>query len=122
MVLADEQAGGQHRDKIRDAFQRHNIQLGANALLAPSAVLAGARRPGRAAAVGARDEEGCRRWLGATRAPSSRRQPRNFGGQRFAQVVHTQRVALGGVDKRLKGVTVTHRSPSWSATRAAGRR
>ena len=29
-----------------------------------------------------------------------------LGGQRFAQVVHTQRVALSGVDKRLKGVTV----------------
>ena len=43
MVLADEQLnGGANRDRIRAAFQRHKIMLGANALLAPAAALAGA--------------------------------------------------------------------------------
>ena len=42
MILADEQRNGaRNRDRIRDAFKRHNIMLGANTLLAPAAVLAG---------------------------------------------------------------------------------
>ena len=106
MVLADEQAGSQHRDKIRDAFQRHNIQLGANTLLAPSAVLAGAAPRGRAAAVGTATKQDVADRLGAKRGAKLSVAATELGGQRFAQVVHTQRVALTGVDKRLKGVTV----------------
>ena len=84
----------EHRDKIRDAFQRHNIQLGANTLLAPSAVLAGAAPKGRAAAVGAATKKDVADRLGASRGaklecPSAT----ELGGHRFAQVVHTQRVA-----------------------------
>ena len=106
MVLADEAAGSQHRDKIRDAFQRHNIQLGANTLLAPVAVLSGAAPTGRAAAVGAATRKDLLVRLGASRGAKLSGRATELSGQRFAQLVHTQRVALGSVDKRLKGVTV----------------
>ena len=96
----------QHRDKIRDAFQRHNIQLGANTLLAPVAVLSGAAPKGRAAAVGAATRKDLLVRLGASRGAKLSGGATELSGQRFAQLVHTQRVPLGSVDKRLKGVTV----------------
>src|SRR4029079_4988283 len=44
MTLADdERNAGRNRDAIRAAFQQHDIMLGSNALLAPAAVLEGAR-------------------------------------------------------------------------------
>ena len=43
MILADEQInGGENRQIIRKAFERHNIALGAGALLGATAVLSGA--------------------------------------------------------------------------------
>lgn len=108
MVLADDQqSGGQNRDRIRDAFQRHNIMLGANALLAPVAILAGAAPGvGRAATLGAATRKDLMERLGGGRGARLSVGVAELSGHRFARVVHTQQIALGSLDKRLKGVTI----------------
>ena len=108
MVLADEQQnGGANRALIREAFGRHDIMLGADALLAPTTVLDGAapssRERARLGAPTRRDlsarlrlPPGARLSVGTT----------ELSGREFTHVVHTRRVPLGDVDKRLKGVSI----------------
>jgi hypothetical protein len=108
MVLADQQSNaGGNRDLIRAAFSSHSILLGANAMLAPAATLAGAApRLGRTAAIGSATRKDLLARLGA--APGARLAVETalVSGQSFARVVHTQTVALGVLDRRLKGVTM----------------
>ena len=108
MVLADQQSNaGANRDLIRVAFQNHDVMLGANAMLAPAATLAGpAPRLGRTAAIGKATRKDLLARLGA--APGSRLAVENafVSGQSFARVVHTQTVTLGVLDSRLRGVTI----------------
>jgi hypothetical protein len=108
MVLADEQANsGQNRDTIRKAFLRHDIMLGANALLAPSTVLAGAAPSvGRGATLGPTTRKDLIERLGAQRGAKLAVDVAELSGQRFARVVHRQEVDLGSLDRRLRGVTV----------------
>lgn len=107
MVLADEQAGGQHRDRIRDAFGGHGIMLGANTLLAPTAVLAGgAPAVGRAASVGTATRKDLKDRLGVAPSAKLKVDVADLAGHRFARVVHSEEVSLGSMDKRLKGVTM----------------
>jgi len=108
MVLADDQINGSaNRERIRQAFEGHNIMLGANALLAPSALLAG-----RAPTVhgGASLGKAARRDLAARLGVSPQAKVHvasvDVGGQRFASVVHSKRVALDDVDPRLRGVVM----------------
>ena len=108
MVLADdERNGGANRLLIREAFKRHDIMLGADALLAPATVLDGAapnaRRGARLGASTRRDltarlqlPRGARLSVGTT----------ELSGRAFTHVVHTRRVPLGALDRRLKGVTI----------------
>jgi hypothetical protein len=113
MELADDRAnGGANRPLIRRAFQGHNIMLGANALLAPKTVLAG-RPPSldRAASVGASTRRDLAARLGVSAGTRPAIRPVELSGRRFAQVVHTQRVALGSVDRRLRGVTMPAAMP-----------
>jgi len=124
MVLADGQLnGGAHRDRIGAAFQRHNIMLGTNAMLAPSMVLEGrapkARKRGVTLGTDAQDDLAKR--LGARRGTLSV-EPQELAGEPVARVVHERPVALGSVDPRLRGVTVTATIPvvvGASGTRAA---
>ncbi len=113
MVLADEQRnGGANRDRIRAAFERHAIMLGANALLAPATVLAGGTpNVGRAASVSAATRSDLGRRLGVP--PGSRMSVgvADLCGRRFAHVEHIQRVPLGGLDRRLRGVSMPCRVP-----------
>ena len=106
MVLADEQDhGGANREAIKAAFAGHAIQLGANALLAPTAVLEGAAPAGRAAAIGTRTRRDLAARLGATRGARLSVEAAELSGERVARVVHTQAVSLSAVHPRLKGVT-----------------
>jgi len=108
MVLADQQLnGGANRDRIRAAFEKHNVLLGANAMLAPAAALAGgAPRLGRRAAIGPATRKDLAARLGAARGARLSVEGAEVSGQPFARVVHTQKVALGTLDNRLKGVTI----------------
>jgi hypothetical protein len=108
MVLADEQShAGANRDRIRDAFLKHNVLLGANAMLAPAATLAGAApRLGRGASIGAATRKDLSARLGAARGTRLTVERAEVSGQSFARVVHTQTVALGALDSRLKGVSI----------------
>lgn len=107
MVLADDQLhAGRNRDRIRTAFQRHNIMLGANTLLAPAAVLAGpAPGVGRAATLGASTRRDLMERLGADRGARMAVDVAELSGQRFARVIHNLQVPLGSLDTRLRGVT-----------------
>jgi hypothetical protein len=108
MVLEDAAAnGGKHRDAIRAAFAGHNIMLGANALLAPTAVLAGAAPAAKGKArVSAATRRDLRARLGVGGDARVSMHVEDVSGQRVTRVVHTEHVALGGVDARLKGVSI----------------
>jgi len=112
MVLADEQSGGKHRDRIREAFGGHGIMLGANTLLAPTSVLAGqAPSLGRAASIGAATRKDLKDRLGVDKGTRLSVDVTDLSGHRFARVVHSQEVSLGSMDKRLKGVTIAAAVP-----------
>jgi hypothetical protein len=113
MVLADQQRhAGANRDRIRTAFQKHDVMLGANAMLAPAAALAGGPpRLGQAAAIGKATRADLAARLGAPRGTRLSVQPAAVAGQSFARVVHKQKVALGGLDNRLRGVTIDAEVP-----------
>src|SRR6187402_3500447 len=108
MVLeADQRKGGANSDLFHGVFERHAIMLGANALLAPTTVLAGrAPNVGRAASISAATRTDLGRRLGVP--PGSRMSigVADLCGHRFAHVEHIQRVALGGIDRRLRGVSM----------------
>jgi hypothetical protein len=108
MVLADQQShAGANRELIRVAFQKHAVMLGANAMLAPAAALAGpAPRFGRTTAIGSATRKDLAARLGAARGARLSVERAEVSGQSFARVVHSQTVALGGLDGRLRGVTV----------------
>lgn len=108
MVLADEeQNDGDNRDRIRRAFERHGIMLGANALLAPTALLEGsAPRVGRATSIGAATRRDLAARLGVRSTARTSLGVTELVGRRFARVVHSRDVALGGIDSRLRGVSM----------------
>jgi len=116
MVLIDNQNnGGAYRTVIRDAFAGHNVMLGSNAMLAPSAALAlGAPRvgaPGRAAAVAPGVVRELRRRIDAPAGSRMAVQSHAVAGQPMAKVVHQREVSLAGLDPRLKGVVAVAREP-----------
>jgi Fungalysin metallopeptidase (M36) len=103
MVLADQSLnGGANGDHIRTAFQKHDILLGTNAMLAPSMVLAGNAPKG--GALGAATRRDILRRLGGGRGARLSVEPSNMFGTRLATAVHARPVPLGNLDKRLKGV------------------
>ncbi len=110
MTLADESLhAGAHHDQIRDAFARHGIGLGSNALLAPSMALQGAAP--RGASLDAATRKDLRRRLGG--APGSRLSVSSgdlFGTQ-VVHAVQTRSVDLGTLHAELKGVVALAREP-----------
>jgi hypothetical protein len=104
MVLADQTLnGGANRDRIRDAFQRHKILLGANAVLAPSMALAGAA-PTKGGSLGAATRKDLLKRLGTTGGGKLSLSGADFFGTHLVTAVHTTEVPLGAVHKSLKGV------------------
>ena len=81
--------------------------LGANALLAPASVLAGGATVKKGAPqLGAAGRRDLKARLGAGAGARMTMDTADISGRRVTRVVHTKDVALGGVDKRLKGVTI----------------
>lgn len=103
MVLADQalNAGANHAH-IRDAFAAHDIALGANAMLAPSAVLAGNAPKG--AVMSAATRKDVRRRLGNVAGAKLAIGKADLFGTQAATAVQTRGVALGSLHPKLKGV------------------
>jgi hypothetical protein len=86
--------------------------LGANALLAPTTILAGeAPTVGRAASVGRGTRTDLGQRLGVPAGSRLSVGVHELCGRRFAHVEHVQRVSLGGIDSRLRGVSMPCRVP-----------
>lgn len=121
MVLADTTLhGGANHLHIKDAFGRHDIMLGSNALLAPSAVLAGAAPSG--GTLGAAARKDLARRLGNSRGAKLTVQATPMFGTEAVTAVQTRAVSLDALHPRLKGVVAMAHEPvtiGASGTRAA---
>ena len=121
MVLADQNLnGGANRQHIGDAFARHEILLGANAMMATTMALAGAAPKG--AKLGTATREDLRRRLGSVRGAKISMSQTNFFGVPAVNAVQTRSVQLGSVDPKLRGVVAMAHEPvivGASGTRAA---
>jgi hypothetical protein len=110
MVLADQNMnGGANRQHINDAFARHDILLGANAMMAPTMALAGTAPKG--AKLGTAAREDLRRRLGSVRGAKLSLSATDFFGVKAVNAVQTRGVQLGSVDPRLKGVVAMAHEP-----------
>ena len=106
MILADDWANGSaNRQHIRNAFEGHNVMLGANTLLGATSVLAGGTPGGRGASLPASTRRDLAARLGMAPGAKFSVGRMELSGEQVARVVHTQRVPLGRVGKRLRGVT-----------------
>jgi len=111
MVLADQSINaGANRDRIRDAFQRHDILLGANAILAPTMALAGAP-PTKRGDLAPSTKQDLHRRLGLAKGAKLTVTGGELFGTPVATAVHTREVPLSPVDKRLKGVVALAPEP-----------
>ena len=110
MVLADQNMnGGANRQHINDAFARHDILLGANAMMAPTMALAGTAPKG--AKLGTAAREDLRRRLGSVRGAKLSLSAIDFFGVKAVNAVQTRGVQLGSVDPKLKGVVAMAHEP-----------
>lgn len=110
MVLADQNInGGANRQHINDAFARHDILLGANAMMAPTMALAGTAPKG--AKLGTAAREDLRRRLGSVRGAKLSLSATDFFGVKAVNAVQTRGVQLGSVDPKLKGVVAMAHEP-----------
>ena len=110
MVLADQNInGGANRQHINDAFARHDILLGANAMMAPTMALAGTAPKG--AKLGTAAREDLRRRLGSVRGAKLSLSAIDFFGVKAVNAVQTRGVQLGSVDPKLKGVVAIAHEP-----------
>jgi fungalysin metallopeptidase (M36) len=110
MTLADQAMnGGANRDHIADAFARHNIMLGSNAMMAPSMALTGAAP--RGAKLGAAARQDLRQRMGNVRGARLSVSTTNFFGMRAVSAVQTRNVPLGSLDPKLKGVVAVAHEP-----------
>jgi hypothetical protein len=106
MVLADEQkTGGASHIAIRDAFGAHGLALGANAMLAPVAALAGPApaetKTGVLAPTTTRD---LKERINAPRRAHMRLRRRKLAGQPVVEAMHKREVPLGSLSPKLRGV------------------
>lgn len=114
MVRADQQLNaGANRAGISAAFARHEIMLGASAMTAPTAALAGAA-PRAAATATALDEatlDDLRERIRARKGAAFQLRPVPMLGRGIVEAVHRREVPLGDVDDRLKGVVAYAAEP-----------
>lgn len=114
MVLADaELHGGANHLAIRDAFAQHNIALGSAAMMAPTAALAGAapKLTARVATLAANTRKDLLERLNAARGARLSLESIRIAGKRVAKAVHYRAIALGDVDRRLRGVVALAAEP-----------
>ena len=121
MTLADQSLNnGANRDLIRQAFARHDVALGTNALLAPSTSLDGAAP--RGAVLSAATRKDLLRRMGSVRGARLNASAADMFGTPMVSAVHVRPVSLSGLDSRLKGVVAMAADPVMvgaSGTRAA---
>lgn len=104
MILADQTLNaGVNRDHIRNAFTKHNILLGTNAMLAPAMVLSGSAPKSNVLAMATRKDL-LNRLGGAARARLAVTSASITGTTGALQAQHTREISLNALDKRLKGV------------------
>ena len=110
MILSDQQLNASaNRDSIRAAFEGHGIALGANAMLAPTAVLAGPAAKG--AVLGTETRKDLLRRIGAPVGAKLVLTAIDMFGARLAQAVHEREVSLGSLHKKLSGVVAKVSEP-----------
>jgi hypothetical protein len=115
IAMADQSLnGGANRDAIREAFARHNIVLGTNAMFAPRAALAGSAprmTATKGAVLSATTRSDLRQRIGA--APKSRLtvSALDIAGEQMAEAVHHREVSLSGLSEKLKGVVAIAAEP-----------
>jgi hypothetical protein len=110
MVLADQSLhGGVNRDHIRNAFQTHNILLGANTMIAPSMALAGQAPKG--AALSTATQKDLRDRLGVRAGAKLSLEAKNVFGTRMVAATHAREVPLASVSTKLKGVVAVAHEP-----------
>jgi hypothetical protein len=110
MILADDAAtGGANHAAIRDAFGAHNIAIGSTVMLAPTSGLDGAAptvdAAGGHALLATRTRRDLLERLGARRG-RLKVLGQEVGGRAVAKAIHRRSVALGKLDRRLRGVEV----------------
>ncbi len=104
MILADQTLhAGANRDHIRNAFTKHNILLGTNAMLAPSMVLSGNAPKDNVLPLTTRKDL-LSRLGGADRARLAVTSTSSSGTTGTLQAQHTREISLNVLDKRLRGV------------------
>ena len=110
MTLADQvMHGGANREHIRDAFARHAILLGTNAMLAPTALLAGAAPT--AGKLSAATRKDLARRLGGAPGARLALQPDPLPGVRGVGAVQSRVVTLTGLHPLLQGVIALAQEP-----------
>ncbi len=113
MILADQQLnGGKHHLQIRDGFAAHNISLGSSAMLAPTAMLAGAA-PKLAKATSILSPTTKRDLLERIGAKGGKLTIKKLlvAGKKVAQAIHHREIKLSQFDSRLKGVVAMAAEP-----------
>jgi hypothetical protein len=116
MALSDQTLnGGAHRQAIHDAFARHNIALGTNAMLSPRAALAGAApnvgARARGAVLSAATRSDLRQRIGAEAKSRMVINTVEIAGEQLAEAIHHREVSLTGLSERLKGVVAVAAEP-----------
>ena len=110
MTLADQTLNnGVNRERIRNAFGRHSILLGSNAMLAPSMALAGNAPQG--AALGAATRKDLLRRMGNARGARLSLAAANVFGTPVVQAVQSRSVSLTGLAPQLNGVVAMAHEP-----------
>jgi len=109
MVLADQTLhNGANRDHIKNAFESHNILLGANAMVAPSIDLAGTAPKGATLAAATRKDLMTR--LGGTRSAKLTTAAMREFDTPMVSAMHTDVVPLSSIPS-LKGVVAEAHQP-----------
>lgn len=116
MSLEDEKLyAGRHRDAIRDAFKRHGILLGSDAVLAPRSALKGKppAKKGKATAPVAKSTlDDLRSRLGVAPKTALRLRSFDLGGQRVSEASHQREVSLKGLSPKLAKVVALGTEPA----------
>ncbi len=106
------QFGGVHQMAIRDAFARHNIQLGTEAMLMPRATLAGAVSKAKTeTSLSLATRNDLKQRIGANSKAKLTIKTIQMGSERLTEVVHHREISLTGLSERLKGVVAVAAEP-----------
>lgn len=116
MALSDQTLNaGANRQAIRDAFARHNIALGTNAMLSPRAALAGAAPNvgprARGPMLSAATRTDLRHRIAADARSRMIINAVEIAGEQVAEAIHHREISLTGLSERLRGVVAIAAEP-----------